>query len=58
MATLSVGNLLLSTGAGFDGQAAPGPYESGPSDPANGDGTGVGWPAPPTSGDGMGVGWP
>lgn len=55
MATLSVGNLLLSVGVGFDAQSAPGTYES---DPANGDGWGLGWPAKPTDGDGMGVGWP
>lgn len=52
---LSVGNLLLSIGVGFDAQAAPGTSES---DPANGYGIGLGWPSPPADGDGMGVGWP
>ncbi len=59
---LSVGNLLLSIGVGFDGEPAPGtvppPYERGPSPPAGGDGGGLGWPRQPADGDGHGVGWP
>jgi hypothetical protein len=62
MATLSVGNLLLSVGVGFDGQlddaaAAPLLGPDAPPPPQS-DGYGVGWPAPPADADGMGVGWP
>ncbi|HEX6037084.1 hypothetical protein [Longimicrobium sp.] len=62
MATLSVGNLLLSVDVGFDGQredadAAPLLGPDAPP-PPQGDGFGLGWPAPPSDADGMGVGWP
>lgn len=62
MATLSVGNLILSAGVSPDTADAP-PQDDGiglgwPRQPADGSGGGLGWPAPPADGDGHGVGWP